>query len=182
MTLNDIIVASLAQLDRGHDAQTLDVWRDKLTRFANDGMADLALSIKPRRTENVSCTGTGIDTSALSHRCVRICALERAGKPIAFEAGRGVGLVRTPGAAPGDALTITYVYIPDELSASTDVPELPEICHPLIVDYVIGRERASGESSSQRGGNIYFQMYEAGKRMLRTHLGENGAFCFTNRW
>ena len=34
MTLNDIIVSALAQLDRGHDAQTLDTWREKLTRFA----------------------------------------------------------------------------------------------------------------------------------------------------
>ena len=36
MTLNDIIVSALAQLDRGHDAQTLDTWREKLTRFANE--------------------------------------------------------------------------------------------------------------------------------------------------
>ena len=38
MTLNDIIVSALAQLDRGHDAQTLDIWRDKFTRFANDAV------------------------------------------------------------------------------------------------------------------------------------------------
>ena len=42
MTLNDIIVSALAQLDRGHDAQTLDIWRDKFTRFANEAVVDLA--------------------------------------------------------------------------------------------------------------------------------------------
>ena len=48
MTLNDIIVSALAQLDRGHDAQTLDIWRDKFTRFANDGVTDLAEAYQPR--------------------------------------------------------------------------------------------------------------------------------------
>ena len=42
MTLNDIIVSALAQLDRGHDAQTLDTWREKLTRFANEAVLDLS--------------------------------------------------------------------------------------------------------------------------------------------
>ena len=50
MTLNDIIVSALAQLDRGHDAQSLDVWRDKFTRFANDGVTDICATYKPRRT------------------------------------------------------------------------------------------------------------------------------------
>ena len=44
MTLNDIIVSALAQLDRGHDAQSLDVWRDKFTRVANDGVTDICVT------------------------------------------------------------------------------------------------------------------------------------------
>ena len=52
MTLNDIIVSALAQLDRGHDAQTLDTWREKLTRFANEAVLDLSEAYCPRRTED----------------------------------------------------------------------------------------------------------------------------------
>ena len=48
MTLNDIIVSALAQLDRGHDAQTMDVWRDKFTRFANDAVTDICAAYTHR--------------------------------------------------------------------------------------------------------------------------------------
>lgn len=40
MTLNDITVGALDRLDRGHDAQTLEMWRDKLTMFANDALTE----------------------------------------------------------------------------------------------------------------------------------------------
>lgn len=36
MTLNEILTAALAQLDRGHDAQTLENYRVRLTQYAND--------------------------------------------------------------------------------------------------------------------------------------------------
>ena len=36
MTLNNILTAALAQLDRGHDAQTLENYRVRLTQYAND--------------------------------------------------------------------------------------------------------------------------------------------------
>ena len=62
MTLNDIIVSALAQLDRGHDAQTLDTWRDKFTRFANEAVIDLSAAWCPRRTEDFTLSGKLIDT------------------------------------------------------------------------------------------------------------------------
>ena len=42
MTLNDILTAALAQLDRGHDAQTLENYRVRLTQYANDAQRELA--------------------------------------------------------------------------------------------------------------------------------------------
>ena len=57
MTLNDIIVSALAQLDRGHDAQSLDVWRDKFTRFANDGVTDICATYK-HGAQRLSTPGT----------------------------------------------------------------------------------------------------------------------------
>ena len=35
MTLQELLTAVLQQLDRSTDAQTLETWRDKLTRYLN---------------------------------------------------------------------------------------------------------------------------------------------------
>ena len=53
MTLNDLIISSLAQLDRGHDEQTMEAYRKRLTDFANDAQADIARAIGFSKTETV---------------------------------------------------------------------------------------------------------------------------------
>lgn len=181
MTLNDIIVSALLELDRGHDAQTLDLWRDKLTHFANDAAADLAYAIKPVRTETVTVTDGAIDIKQLSRRCVKLISIGTDGRELRFtraDTGR-VSLADADGVSEAEA---RYIFLPKELSSATDVPELPDICHGLIVTYAVGRERAAGDVTVQRGGNIYFQMYEAGRRRLRAHLGAPDDFTLTNRW
>lgn len=71
MTLNDIIVSALIQTGRGHDAQTMDTWRDKLTGFANDAIMDLALTVRPIRTEKAAIANGRIDCNALERECIR---------------------------------------------------------------------------------------------------------------
>lgn len=181
MTLNDIIVASLAQLDRGHDAQSLDVWRDKLTRFANDAVLDLAGAFMLRRTETAPLRHGGIDLNALARPCLKVLAVAQNGKKLGFsfdEAGQTV----YPSGADGLEADITYRCAPRPVSSPADVPDVPEWCHGLIVTYVVGRERASGEVNLQRGGNVYFQMYESGKRMIRPHKNDAAAYSLVNRW
>lgn len=181
MTLNDIIVSALIQTGRGHDAQTMDTWRDKLTGFANDAIADLALTIKPVRTEKAAINGGRIDCGALERECIRVMKVKLGGRELNFctddEAAAGIITEKAEGEAE-----ITYRYMPRQLSAATDEPELPAICQPLIVTYVVARERASGDAGSQRGGNIYFQLYETGKLKLRAHLGGGEAYKIKNRW
>ena len=181
MTLNDIIVAALAQLDRGHDAQTLDVWRDKFARFANDGAADLAHALKPRRTQAAEIRAGSIDLAALNRKCLKVLRVSRGKKELPFCWGGSAGVLTLPG-APDEEVEITYQYAPKELTAATDVPELPETCHALIVTYVVARERASGDVGVQRGASVYFQLYEAGKRLLLPHLGCPDAYRMVNRW
>ena len=53
MTLNDILTAALAQLDRGHDAQTLENYRVRLTQYANDAQRELADALGLFRTDKV---------------------------------------------------------------------------------------------------------------------------------
>ena len=80
MTLNDIIVSALAQLDRGHDAQTLDTWREKLTRFANEAVLDLSAAYCPRRTEELTLDGKLLRTERLSRPCIRVYGVKRLGR------------------------------------------------------------------------------------------------------
>ncbi len=180
MTLNDIVVSALAQLDRGHDAQTLDIWRDKFARFANDAVADLAKAYQPRTTETVESADRQLDTARLSLPCLKVLSVCRGGKTETFAPGAASGYIALSG-GPGK-VEVCYRYLPKEMRAPTDEPGLPAWCHGLIVCYVVARERAAGDVSTQRGGNIYFQMYEAGKADLRPHLGEAESYRLLNRW
>lgn len=178
MTLNDIIVSALAQLDRGHDAQSLDTWRDKFARFANEAVNDLAAVYRPRRTETIALTDGVLDTRLLEKSCVKLISIKQQGRELAFTAG-DTGCVDVSGTGSVD---VTYRYVPDDMTSPTDTPELPEWMHGLIVSYVVGRERAAGDVGVQRGCNVYFQMYEAGKRAIRPHLGDADSYRIVNRW
>ncbi len=182
MTLNDIIVAALAQLDRGHDAQTLDVWRDKLTGFANDALMDLAYAVKPKRRETVRLAGGCFHTESLARGCLRVLAVEKEGRTLFFREEGESGRVRVRGCGGEDEAEVLYRCLPKPLSAATDEPELPAPCHPLIVTYAVARERSSADPASQRGANVYYQLYDAGRQRLRAHLGGEESFRITNRW
>ena len=110
MTLNDIIVSALAQLDRGHDAQTLDIWRDKFTRFANDGVTDLAEAYQPRATEAYESADGLLDTLSLSRPCVKLLSVTRSGKAEVFTPGPRSGTVLLPG-GPGP-VSYTHLTLP----------------------------------------------------------------------
>ena len=180
MTLNDIIVSALAQLDRGHDAQSMDIWRDKFTRFANDAITDICNAYKPRRTDEIDSIDGTFTTAMLSRGCRKVLSVKRDGKEAEFFDGDASEVIVTD-AGPG-RLSVTYRCVPKELFASTDEPDIPRWMHGLVVSYVVGRERAAGDVSQQKGGNIYFQMYEAGKAAVRPHLGGKDSQRIVNRW
>ena len=69
-----------------------------------------------------------------------------------------------------------------KLETATDVSELPEAVHPLIVSYVVGRERMGGDVSTQGGGNIYISMYNAAKAKLRGSAQAGDPYTITNRY
>lgn len=178
MTLNDILVSALAQLDRGSDPQTLDVWRNKLTRFANDGQADLAGAIMPCRREDLAAEGGRLDLTRLERRCTKVTGLTLNGRDVPIVRGEGFTLV-----VPEDGTyAVTYRYQPRDLTSASDESELPAHCHGLIVTYVVARERMSGDRATQSGANIYFELYHAGKNRLRPHVGDPEAYRIKNKW
>ncbi len=179
MTLNDILVAALSQLDRGHDAQTLDIFRERLTRYANDAQSDIAHAVGFFRTDAVH-PGCGVIYAAdLARTCVRVLKVEQYGRAVRFNAGEESGSITVPYDADAK---ITYRCEPAVLSSSNDVSELDPALHPLIVTYVVGRERMAGDVATQRGSDLYMGMYEAAKARLRTNLGETDSFKIINRW
>lgn len=178
MTLNDILVSALAQLDRGQDAQTMAIYRERLTGYANDAQSDLARAAGLSKTETITPVNGLIRTDALSRECLKILKTEQLGHPVRFLRSE-TGTVALP---YNDDVTVTYLYEPKRLSAPADVSELPEHTHGLIVTYVVGRERMAGDASTQRGANIYLSMYEDGKSRLRPHLGDSGSYRLVNRY
>ena len=180
MTLNDIIVSALAQLDRGNDPQTLDVWREKFTRFANDAQEDLAAALQYRRQESLTAADGTLDLTQLSRPCVKVVLVQDSkGRAIPIKQAGQSWTLAAP--AEGEYL-VTYRCKPRALTSPSDEPELPAHCHGLIVTYVAARERMSGDAATQRGAGIYFELYQAGKAKLRPHVGDAEAYRIRNRW
>lgn len=179
MTLQELLTGVLQQLDRGTDAQTVEVWRDKLTAFLNDALVDLANELALRRTDELPVTDGCVDLSQLPRGCVKVTALVISGRRWPFYYGAGSQKLHVPGAPAGTA-RVTYRYIPQKLSADTDVPELPEWAHDYLVLYAVGRERAGGDAASISAARACFELYNAAKRQLRPHAGERDAYALEN--
>lgn len=177
MTLQELLTAALQQLDRGTDAQTLETWRDKLTRYLNDAIIDLTDMVRPRRTEQTEILRGTIDLDALTRPCIKVTALRQGEKRLPFYYGAGTSFIHIPGAADGPA-TLTYRYMPPMLAADTDVPELPEYSHGALVTYAVARERAAGDAAA--AAQAGFQLYAQMRRALRRHAGELDAYRFEN--
>ena len=178
MTLNDIIVSALAQLDRGHDAQTMEVFRERLTGFANDGQNDIAQAIGFSRTDTVTPSNGLVELALLPRDCVRVIRAEQLGHEVRVNM-ETTGFIGLPYDEPA---SITYRCMPKPLSSPTDVSELPAYTHALIVSYIVGRERMGGDTATQDGGSIYLSRYNAAKAKLRGYLKDSDSFKIVNRY
>ena len=179
MTLQELLTAALQQLDRSTDAQTLETWRDKLTRYLNDAIVDLAGELRPRRTETAQVSGRRRDLTLLERPCIKVLALRQDGRRLPFYYGACTASLHVPGGTDGPA-EITYQYMPLMLAADTDVPELPERCHGALVTYAVARERAAGDATAaaQTGFALYHQM----RRALRANCGELDSYRIENAY
>lgn len=166
MTLNDILLLALRQLSRGTDPQAVATWGAKLTAYANEALIDLANALSAHITETVALERA--DDGA-----VRFSPDSLARVPLRF--------LKAEVSADSSTALVTYVPAPKALAAADDVPELPEYTHPIIVNYVVARERASGDVGHQRGSDVYFNLYEREKRSL-TQLAPGNRFSLENRY
>ncbi|MEA4939539.1 MAG: hypothetical protein VB091_08135 [Christensenella sp.] len=180
MTLKELLTGALLQLDRGTDAQTLESWRDKLTRYLNDAMIDLASELQPRRTDELTLTNGSLDLSKLPRDVVKVLALTRESTRLPFYYGASTEQLRVP-AVPDGAVNVTYRYMPEALRVDTDIPDLPEWCHGALISYAVGRERASGDAASLGAARACFELYNAAKHLMRASRGEMDAYAIVNR-
>ena len=180
MTLKELLTGALLQLDRGTDAQTLESWRDKLTRYLNDAMIDLTSELQPRRSDTLTLTDGEVDLGLLPRSAVKVISLSRGGTRLPFYYGVSTEMLRVPAVEDG-AIRVTYRYMPEPLRVDTDVPDLPEWCHGAMIGYAVGRERANGDAASIASARACFELYSAAKRMMRAHRGEMDAYSIERR-
>ena len=179
MTLNDIIVSALAQLDRGHDAQTLDIWRDKFTRFANDGVTDLAEAYQPRATEAYESADGLLDTLSLSRPCVKLLSVTRSGKAEVFTPGPRSGTVLLPGGPAGAG----GIPLPARPHAGPLRCAGPARMVPRPDRMLRGRPGASRWRRIPSAGRQHLlPNVRGGQSNLRPHVGEADSYCLLNRW
>lgn len=165
MTLNDITAAALTELGRGHDARSVDTYRRKFMHYANDALCDLAACFSLVRTEKHRVQGSTVDLMSLARPCMKVLSVTQDGFPVRFEYLAASNFICIRGTGNVD---ISYRYVPKRLALPSDVPEIPEHLHGLIVMYVVGRERMSGDASSQHGADAYLGLYETEKQRIRS--------------
>lgn len=175
MTLKELLTGALQQLDRNTDSQTVELWRDKLTQYFNDALLDLTGALQPRRTDSLPLQNGQVDTGALPRVCIKVLALKRGQTRLPFYYGVGTGLLHVPGVGDGP-VDVTYRYLPPQLTADTDIPELPEWAHGAILSYAVGRERSAGDSMSVNAARACFEIYFQAKRNMRASCGESDAY------
>lgn len=178
MTLNDILISALAQLDRGSDPQTMEAFGRRLTAYANEAQDDLASAMGFCRTDEAAPVNGVIELDSLPRGCLKVLRTEQLGREVRFMRG-DTGRIALPYSEP---CRVTYVCRPRPLEKPGDECELPGAAQGLIVSYVVARERMAGDPSSQRGANIYLSMYEAARSRLRPHVGDAESYRIKNRY
>lgn len=163
MTLNEIISAALDQKGVTPAARTIDKSAGAFTQYVNEAAMDLADDFKLFRTEPVTLENKSFDTTSLSRYCTKILSVKQDGKSLAFDDGDESGEISV--CAEGE-VSVAYRYVPNDVSSDSDVPDIPEYLHRLIVLYVVARDRASGDASTQNASGVYFSLYNEQKRKL----------------
>lgn len=181
MTLNEIIAASLGRLGRGTDEQTIDFYRHTFTDYANRAIKKIALEFKQHRKEAVELDEDGMfDVKSLARGCYAISEVRAAGKSVDFwQEPLGSGFFMCDTKEP--TVDVFYRFVPARVSASADVPELPEYMHDLIPLYVVACERCGGDPDTQGTASADFQLFNEGLReLLRETRGEPRSYKLLN--
>lgn len=150
MNLRDIIEATLIGLDRGTAPETVEMYKEKFTRYANEAVNEIARRFKMATVEEAELTasdptGAGeFDTTALSHACKRVVNVFRATekpdtdpveytitdhdykRPLYFYqdfTGR-YQFMAVKGTEQGEHVFVEYRFVPTPMNVSSLDPEI----------------------------------------------------------
>ena len=171
MTLLQLMYAALDELERPHDTETVALWRERLTAYANEAVSDLYTTFRPWRRETLTPRHGVLTLSGLSRTCSKVLGIESGGMRIPFHYGTGTDELIVPG-WDSEPLTVVYRYAPTVLQNDDDSTDLPAACDPLIVLYMVARDRAHGDASAQNGSRLRLSLYENQKRRLKLDYDE----------
>lgn len=181
MTLNNIIMSALRQLERGTDAQTIDSYQGTFTDYVNEALRLIARSrYKQTRQDIVKLDENGcFNLADLERECIRIETVN---------GGTGFTQLITGviscGGKEGDEVKVVYRFMPKLLSSTAEVPEVPERMHGAIASYVVARHRvSSGDPNMQAAAAYHFDLFNRELALLEreTH-GTPDSFKLKNRW
>ncbi len=175
MVLSELIEQALAELDHPVDTAARPLWEEKLKRFANEAQDDLFAALRPWRRETVTLTDGTIDLAALQSDVSKVLGVERAGLRLPFYYGADTNTLRLKGVADGP-VAVVYRYAPCPLAEPTDEPQLPSVCHPLIVLYMVARFEMHNDAQGLSHANMLLSLYETRKRRLRMNHDEPSGY------
>lgn len=181
MTLSELIEQALAELEHPADTASRPLWEEKLTRYANEAQADLFFTLRPWRRETLQLANGTIALSDAQYRVSKVLGVEREGMRLPFYYGADTKTLHLKG-VPDGPVQVVYRYIPSPLSEANDEPQLPSVCHPLIVMYMVARFEMHNDAPGLSHANMLMALYDTNKRRLRMDLDEPCGYDLHSRY
>ena len=160
MTLQDIITQALRRMKRSSDGQALQNYQPEFLFSVNEGVKEIAQRYRQTRTDTVALTNGTFAKSLLSRRAYEIMDVLAAGESVDFAettAGSAIYEVDTE----ETSVSVVYRFVPADLTNSIDEPEIPEEFHGMLVNYVVGNERANGDPALQQAATYDLNKFYA---------------------
>ena len=181
MTALEIIQSALEQQGKTSDAQVVHKNRDRQMLLLNEGLIDLAGGMNLRTTETVDLGTDGILDLAedLTQECTKILSITQNGKAVRYGRGPATNQIRVWAEGSVD---VEYRYVPAQLTNDTDVPAIPERLHPLLVNYVLGKDVVTNDVTAQQRAGAFFQLYPEGKLRAQRMYGEPEFYGIFNKY
>ena len=184
MTLNDIVVEALKELGYGDDAQAIEVYSPKFTPWVNEAVRKIADHYGKTRTQTMTLNSDDqFSVATFEREYIDISrVVDEDDNEIEFyqdPPSSGLFTCTTDDAT----VAVTYTYYPNILINASDTPDIPVFAQAIIPTYVIGKEKMSGDASTQSTASAYFQLFHSAVRSLPTaKRGDVTAHRFRNRW
>lgn len=158
MTLRQIIILTLNNINEDTDDLTVEEYRDSVVRAVNEAYSDIcARRYQPRRRVNITIPDDGnIDATSLPADYLQICSIESKDRqPLTFSPrGKSIRVYGYSGSG-----VLEYIYLPERLSLDIDRPILREKDHYCLADYAAWRQLATGSAARQARGQVFYENY-----------------------